>query len=190
MKKMLKNSKGFTLVELLAVIVVLAVIILIAMPAVMSSMDKARKNALLTEVSEITKVAQTAYASDSMGTGITEICYNLDYLVKEGYLDKNLENYTGEVFLSIDNGVVTASVDISNGIYRYAGDPRTADADKLLGGVNGAAANNNCQTEGTTNNKGYTVGETFSGTKKCENKDGTAKGECTKVAASSRGAIE
>ena len=45
MRKMKNNKKGFTLVELLAVIVVLAIIILIAMPSVMSAMDKARRNA-------------------------------------------------------------------------------------------------------------------------------------------------
>ena len=40
MKDIIKNKKGFTLVELLAVIVVLAIIILVAMPNVMSAMEK------------------------------------------------------------------------------------------------------------------------------------------------------
>lgn len=168
MKKVLKNNKGFTLVELLAVIVVLAVIILIAMPAVMSSMDKARRNALVTEVSEIAKVAQTAYANDSMGTGITEICYNLEYLVENGYLDKNLSNYTGEVFLKVDeNGKVSSDIDISNGIYRYAGSTINANTDNLVGGNDGAKANNNCSAKSTTGNNKVTAGSDFSGTKKC-----------------------
>lgn len=132
MKKMLKNDKGFTLVELLAVIVVLAVIILIAMPSVMSAMDKARKNALVTEISEIGKIAQTAYADDSMGTGITSICYNLEYLAENGYLDKKLDDYSGEVFLSIDtDGKVTSQITISNGVYSYAGEIKNASNEKL-----------------------------------------------------------
>lgn len=143
MKKVLKNNKGFTLVELLAVIVVLAVIILIAMPAVMSAMDKARKNALVTEIAEIGKIAQTAYADDSMGTGITSICYNLEYLVENGYLDKKLDGYTGEVYLSVDpqTGKVSSEITISNGIYKYNGAISGATADALQSGPD---VNNNC----------------------------------------------
>lgn len=118
-KSNLKNKKGFTLVELLAVIVVLAIIILIAMPSVMSAMDKARRNALITEANEITKIATTAYADDSMGTGITKVCYNLKYLSDNGYLDKNLSDYTGQVGVEVDaNGKVTTKVWLSNGIYK------------------------------------------------------------------------
>ena len=47
MKKL--NKKGFTLVELLAVIVILAVVMLIAVTAVGPLMTKARKSALGTE---------------------------------------------------------------------------------------------------------------------------------------------
>lgn len=132
MNKVVKNKKGFTLVELLAVIVVLAIIILIAMPSVMSAMDKARRNALVTEATEITKIAQTAYADDSMGTGITAICYNFYYLVKEGYLDKKMDGYSGAVYLSIDaKGKVHSKIAISNGVYGYYGDPKNMVSSKL-----------------------------------------------------------
>ena len=121
MKKLnLKNKKGFTLVELLAVIVVLAIIILIAMPSVMSAMDKARRNALITEANEITKIAATAFADDSMGTGLTSKCYSLQALKDGGYLDKNLKDYSGSVSISIDSntGAVTRKIWLSNGIYK------------------------------------------------------------------------
>ncbi len=39
------NKKGFTLVELLAVIAILAIILLIAVPAILGVIDEARKNA-------------------------------------------------------------------------------------------------------------------------------------------------
>lgn len=119
MRKMKNNKKGFTLVELLAVIVVLAIIILIAMPSVMSAMDKARRNALITEATEIVKIATTAYADDSMGTGITKVCYNLKYLADNGYLDKNLTGYTGQVGVQVDaTGKVETQIWLSNGIYK------------------------------------------------------------------------
>ena len=41
MKK--RNNKGFTLVELLAVIVILAIIMIIAIPSVLATMSTARK---------------------------------------------------------------------------------------------------------------------------------------------------
>ena len=40
---MKKTNKGFTLVELLAVIVILAIIMIIAIPAVLETMQSARK---------------------------------------------------------------------------------------------------------------------------------------------------
>jgi type IV pilus assembly protein PilA len=150
--KLLKNRKGFTLVELLAVIVVLAIIILIAMPSVMSAMDKARKNSLVTEIAEIGKIAQTAYADDSMGTGVTSICYNLKYLVENGYLDKKLDDYTGAVYLSVNpnTGKVSSQITISNGIYSYTGAITDAATDKLK---SGAEVNNDCSNFGASENK-------------------------------------
>jgi len=126
MKKVLKNTKGFTLVELLAVIVVLAVIILIAMPSVMSAMEKARRNALITEAAEITKVAQTAYADDIMNNVATGnqsgTCYPLKWLVSNGFLDKNTTNYTGSVLLTVDtNGKATYKIWLSNGMFAIPG---------------------------------------------------------------------
>ena len=44
---MKKRKKGFTLIDLLAVIIVLAVIILIAMPIIVHLIETARKNAFL-----------------------------------------------------------------------------------------------------------------------------------------------
>ena len=127
MKGILKNKKGFTLVELLAVIVVLAIIILIAMPSVMSAMDKARKNALYTEASEIIKIAQTAYADDMMNAAVpantTGYCYSLEYLIDKGYMDKNLggtgstATEYGSVLLKVVDGSATYTVWLTNKIY-------------------------------------------------------------------------
>ena len=55
------NKKGFTLVELLAVIVILAVLIMLALPNVMNIMENARKSAFETEVKSYLKAAQTKY---------------------------------------------------------------------------------------------------------------------------------
>lgn len=64
----MKNKKGFTLVELLAVIVILAVIILIAVNAVLPQMQKARKKSFADEALSFAKAAENAYV-DQQASG-------------------------------------------------------------------------------------------------------------------------
>lgn len=61
-------KKGFTLVELLAVIVILAVIALIATPMIMGIIDKARKGALKETVHAYIESIQNTVAIKSMET--------------------------------------------------------------------------------------------------------------------------
>ncbi len=66
----MKNKKGFTLVELLAVIVVLAIIMIIAVPQVMTAMDNARANTFKIEVQKVIRAAMTQQSADDL-TGVT-----------------------------------------------------------------------------------------------------------------------
>ena len=59
-------KKGFTLVELLAVIAILAILVIIALPNVMGMFNTAKENSFKTEVKEIYKVAQQTWMQDSM----------------------------------------------------------------------------------------------------------------------------
>ena len=60
------KKKGFTLVELLAVIAILAILVIIALPNVMKLFNRAKENAFTTELKEIYKVAQQQWIADSM----------------------------------------------------------------------------------------------------------------------------
>ena len=60
------KNKGFTLVELLAVIVVLAIIMIIAVPSVLSSMDNARKNTFVIEARKILNSAMAKRQSNEL----------------------------------------------------------------------------------------------------------------------------
>ena len=60
------KNKGFTLVELLAVIAILAILVIVALPNVMGMFNEAKKNSFTTEVKQIYKVAQQQWISDSM----------------------------------------------------------------------------------------------------------------------------
>ncbi len=64
----MKNRKGFTLVELLAVIAILAILVIIALPNVMGMFNDAKKNSFTTELKNIYKVAQQQWMTDSMLT--------------------------------------------------------------------------------------------------------------------------
>ena len=124
MKDIIKNKKGFTLVELLAVIVVLAIIILVAMPNVMSAMEKARKNAFYSEATEICKIAQNAYNTDILdgkAAGGAEKCYDLETLVSEGHMDKNTKDYKGKVVITMTGDAATTKIWLSNHSYQYVG---------------------------------------------------------------------
>lgn len=60
------NKKGFTLVELLAVIAILALLVLIAVPNVLGMFNKAKKDTFLTEAKSIFKESASKYISDNM----------------------------------------------------------------------------------------------------------------------------
>ena len=150
MKDVLKNRKGFTLVELLAVIVVLAIIILIAMPAVLSAMEKARKNALKTEASEIVKVAQTAYTALAMENKIsgTKYCFSIKYLADNKFMEKTINTNTdhGSVLITLQNDRVDYKVWLSNGSYYINGAASTNLPEPTLGSPSSTEASvyDNC----------------------------------------------
>ena len=62
----MKNNKGFTLVELLAVIAILAILVIIALPNVLKMFNDAKKNSFLTEAKTVYGEAGKKYISDSI----------------------------------------------------------------------------------------------------------------------------
>lgn len=68
---MRKRKRGFTLVELLAVIVILAVILVIAVPSIMSVIEDSKKGSLESSTKMIASSAETKHVSNQT-LGITE----------------------------------------------------------------------------------------------------------------------
>lgn len=142
------NKKGFTLVELLAVIVILAVLALVAMPNVTRLMENARKNSFTTEATQFAKDAQTAYTDIQLAGTISSdntlsvqknvsntnhgsfdyFCISYARLKSDQYISKsNDANYGGIIELFIPtstnesvNTTVTA-VYLTNGSYAING---------------------------------------------------------------------
>jgi type IV pilus assembly protein PilA len=65
MKKRIKNQRGMTLVELLAVIVILGIISAIAVPSIGGIIEKTKKDAKVAEAIQIINAAKLAHASNS-----------------------------------------------------------------------------------------------------------------------------
>ena len=60
------KKKGFTLVELLAVIAILAILVIIALPNVLKMYNDSKKNAFMTEAQNLAKEVSSKYISESM----------------------------------------------------------------------------------------------------------------------------
>lgn len=144
----LKNNKGFTLVELLAVIVILAIIILIASNNVLAQMEKARKNALAIEGNTLVNAAKNAYQSDILEGKVTtgDKCYDLKDLYTKGFFSKGKtgedgDGYSGSVLIHPHDNVVDYSFWISNGSYVFTNAPVGANGTSATPGT---SASSNC----------------------------------------------
>ena len=61
----MKNSKGFTLIELIAVVVILGVIMLIAVPNILATLEKNKKETFLKDAQLLVSAAEYKLSSDT-----------------------------------------------------------------------------------------------------------------------------
>ncbi|MET4559028.1 type IV pilus assembly protein PilA [Lysinibacillus parviboronicapiens] len=91
-KKHVKNEKGLTLIELLAVIVILAIISAIAIPAIGNIIENSRYNAVKADAINVLNAGQLYYtenpAGDTNATGGSTVkSITVDQLKSAKYLD-------------------------------------------------------------------------------------------------------
>ena len=99
------NKKGFTLVELLAVIAILAILVIVALPNVLSMYRDARKNTFTNEVSSVLRSARQQYLVDG---GVA-----CEYTNADGYTN-NLK-----YFVKLDGNGNVIELQATNGTYQY-----------------------------------------------------------------------
>lgn len=101
-----KNRKGFTLVELLVVVVVLGLLIMLTMSTVLNSLESSQKNVFSSQVLKYAQDVKTTFEQVKMDKGAaTPVCYNVDGL-KQG------SSYKGYIMIDYATGKV-------NGIHIY-----------------------------------------------------------------------
>ncbi|MDD6653056.1 MAG: BspA family leucine-rich repeat surface protein [Clostridium sp.] len=104
------KNKGFTLVELLAVIAILAILVIIALPNVLKMYNDSKKNAFMTEAQNLAKEVSSKYISESMkGNKVTVISNKQNPLDMTGReLEYNFE---------LDSQGKIKNMIVSNGTY-------------------------------------------------------------------------
>ena len=112
----MKKKNGFTLVELLAVIVILAIILVIAVPQIMSTISSSRGGSLKSTAQLIASSAETAYMTKStLGEATTGIKCSDVATLPTGITDK--VGSTGNCSITFSStGVATVAItSISSG---------------------------------------------------------------------------
>ena len=111
----MKNRKGFTLVELLAVIAILAILVIIALPSVINMYNKAQKQTFLTEARNVYREAEKKFLANSISGKNTKV-FNSEDSTKLDMNGKKLQycvvlNNSGKVSdMKVSNGKWVASL--------------------------------------------------------------------------------
>ena len=115
----MNNKKGFTLVELLAVIAILALLVIIALPNVMSMFNKAKKSSFETEVTEIFKGSLSQWMNDSLSVAKSKIYGKCNNASCGTELDNMNIRSNLEYMVKLDGTGKVTKLFVTDGTYQY-----------------------------------------------------------------------
>lgn len=91
LKKKLKDQRGLTLIELLAVIVILAIIAAIAIPSILGLLENSKKDAHVANAEQMVSAARNAVASNDItwpAATPNTTTLTLGDLISKGYIER------------------------------------------------------------------------------------------------------
>ena len=117
------KNKGFTLVELLAVIAILAILVIIALPNVLKMFNDSKKNSFLTEAKTVYSEVSKKYISESMkGNKLTHVSSE-----DNTKLDMTGKSLKYCVLLNADGSVKSMKVSNGEWIAELSGNKKITD---------------------------------------------------------------
>ena len=134
----MKNKKGFTLVELLAVIIILGVLLMIAVPAVQNVIKKTKNNATQKQAELFIDAAKKMAIIDEATSDM--LIYKLSDLDSD--VDKNRftgmvvalkENGSYKYYIYLNDSVNKKTIGNNNGIFEFASEDKINE--KVTDGV-------------------------------------------------------
>jgi type IV pilus assembly protein PilA len=119
-QRLLKNEKGFTLIELIIVIAIIAILAAIAIPKIVGYVEKSQISTDISNAQNIANAAMQAIADDDLGdiSSETELSdSNLDPITDRmnSEPEVKLDGYEDEFYVKIDDKNVTVYVKETSG---------------------------------------------------------------------------
>lgn len=138
LKRRWKEEKGFTLVELLAVIVILGIVAAIAVPSIGNIIEDSREDAHIANAQSFAEAARLYDVAESLEDELTEV--TVAQLQSSGYIAESITSPTVPYDLNESvveffetNGVTTIEVTLidEDGNEILSGDPNKISTDDL-----------------------------------------------------------
>ncbi|UNL84359.1 type IV pilin protein [Priestia koreensis] len=124
-KKVLKNQKGLTLIELLAVVVILGIIAAIAIPSIGNIIQKSKEDAVKSDAMQVISAAKTYVSANGIPEGTTPAGTMTDVVLKKYVDDVSLDaGYSVQVVTDTDGAAtykLTGVKTIGNAVITFTG---------------------------------------------------------------------